>query len=71
MTCTRIPEHAWQASSHSGANGGECVEWALAHAAVHGVVPVRDSKVADGAVLMLAPEQWTALVNSVARREAE
>ncbi|MYY13032.1 DUF397 domain-containing protein [Streptomyces sp. SID4919] len=62
MTYARIPEHAWQASTYSGANGGECVEWAPAHAVAHGSVPVRDSKVAGGPVLMVSPEGWTALV---------
>ncbi|SNT56544.1 protein of unknown function [Actinomadura meyerae] len=39
----------WRKSSHSGPNGGNCVE--LADAA--GVVAVRDSKDPDGPVLLL------------------
>ncbi|AXU17181.1 DUF397 domain-containing protein [Streptomyces clavuligerus] len=52
----------WIKSSYSMGNGGECVEWAPAHAAAHGVVPVRDSKRADGPVLMMTPQAFAGLV---------
>ncbi|MFA1540399.1 DUF397 domain-containing protein [Actinomadura monticuli] len=40
----------WRKSSHSGSNGGDCVELADAASAV---VAVRDSKDPDGPVLLL------------------
>ncbi|MEV4006687.1 DUF397 domain-containing protein [Actinomadura sp. NPDC049753] len=40
----------WRKSTHSGPNGGECVELADAAGAV---VAVRDSKDPDGPVLLL------------------
>jgi hypothetical protein len=46
----------WRKSTHSGPNGGECVELADAAGAagaVAGVVAVRDSKDPDGPVLLL------------------
>jgi uncharacterized protein DUF397 len=39
----------WRKASHSGENGGDCVELAN----VAGVVAVRDSKDPDGPVLLL------------------
>lgn len=39
----------WRKSTHSGPNGGECVELA----GVAGAVAVRDSKNPDGPVLLL------------------
>ncbi|CND73161.1 Domain of uncharacterised function (DUF397) [Mycobacterium tuberculosis] len=42
---------AWRKSSHSGSNGGDCVE--LADVAGASVVAVRDSKDPDGPVLLL------------------
>lgn len=49
-----VPESAWFKSSYSGGEGGECVEVATSPRAVH----VRDSKVAAGPVLSVAPEAW-------------
>ncbi|MFI8284380.1 DUF397 domain-containing protein [Streptomyces albidoflavus] len=43
---------AWFKSSYS-ANGGQCVEVAADLIASHGVVPVRDSKIQSGPVLVL------------------
>lgn len=55
----------WVKSMYSGGEGGNCVEWSPAHAHAHGVVPVRDSKVVDGPVLMVSPEAWAGLVTAV------
>lgn len=56
----------WLKSSYSGNGGSNCVEWAPGHAAAHGVVPVRDSKLSDGGpVLMVTPSAWTGLVEHV------
>ncbi|MFD7767319.1 DUF397 domain-containing protein [Streptomyces sp. NPDC059787] len=50
---------AWFKSSHSGTNGGDCVEVA----ADAGAVYVRDSKTAaDGPVLRVGRDEWAAFV---------
>ncbi|MGW4895131.1 DUF397 domain-containing protein [Kitasatospora sp. NPDC004240] len=53
-----IEDLVWFKSSHSGAEGGQCVEVALAADVVH----VRDSKDPEGAVLHVDPGAWTAFV---------
>ncbi|MEU5162657.1 DUF397 domain-containing protein [Streptomyces sp. NPDC020875] len=52
----------WAKSSYSDPNGGQCVEWAPSHASVTGIVPVRDSKRADGPVLMVSSRAFSGLV---------
>ncbi|MFF2653811.1 DUF397 domain-containing protein [Streptomyces sp. NPDC058045] len=59
---TTVPQDGWQSSSFSQNNGGECVEWHRGYASDHGVVPVRDSKVAGGPVLMVNPAAFAGLV---------
>lgn len=54
----------WVKSSYSGGEG-QCVEWAPDHAAATGVVPVQDSKVTDGPVLMVSADAWSRLVGMV------
>ncbi|MEU6172906.1 DUF397 domain-containing protein [Streptantibioticus parmotrematis] len=54
----------WVKSTYSNTNGGDCVEWAPAHAA-SGVVPVRDSKDPHGPALLFAPRAWSAFVGAV------
>jgi hypothetical protein len=52
---------AWRTSSHSGDNGGTCVE-------VGTVVPavtVRDSKHLDGPLLAFAADTWQAFTDQV------
>jgi Domain of unknown function (DUF397) len=44
----------WRKSSHSGSNGGECVEVG-GH---HGHVFVRDTKDKEGPVLRVSPAVW-------------
>jgi hypothetical protein len=51
----------WFKSTYSG-QGGQCVEAAANLAASHGVVPVRDSKVPSGPVLMVSPTAFAGLV---------
>ncbi|MFJ6831707.1 DUF397 domain-containing protein [Streptomyces sp. NPDC091209] len=53
----------WRTSSHSNGEGGNCVE---VTDQVPGVVPVRDSKVAAGPVLLIGADAWTAFVAGVA-----
>ncbi|WP_225836919.1 DUF397 domain-containing protein [Streptomyces sp. NK08204] len=53
----------WRKSSYSGGSGGEaCIEVADA---VPGVVPVRDSKVHAGAVLVIGAAAWTEFIGAV------
>ncbi|MFC4506828.1 MULTISPECIES: DUF397 domain-containing protein [Streptomyces] len=51
----------WYKSSHSGGNQGECLEVARNHPAV----PVRDSKDADGPVLVFSVDGWASFVAAV------
>ncbi|GGZ15178.1 hypothetical protein GCM10010387_04330 [Streptomyces inusitatus] len=53
---------AWAKSTHSGPEGGECVEWVPAHASLTGMVPVRDSKRPSGPVLMVSAPAFAGLV---------
>ncbi|MFD0194354.1 DUF397 domain-containing protein [Streptomyces albidoflavus] len=52
----------WFASSYSGGDGGQCVEWAPAHALATGEFLVRDSKVQNGPHLTLSRESFAGLV---------
>ncbi|MGW5343678.1 DUF397 domain-containing protein [Streptomyces sp. NPDC004050] len=61
-TSPKEPELLWRKSSHSGAEGGECIEVA----AVPGAVHVRDSKQFGGPVLTVGPEAWTGFVKLAA-----
>ncbi|MFE9924207.1 DUF397 domain-containing protein [Streptomyces sp. NPDC005774] len=55
----RTGELTWFKSSHSGTNGGDCVEVA----AGTNVVYVRDSKaVGDGSVLRVGRDEWAVFV---------
>lgn len=49
----------WRKSSYSNGSGGDCVEVADGLA---GLVPVRDSKVEDGPVLMVSAAAWVPFV---------
>lgn len=60
---------SWVKSTYSGGQGN-CVEWAPAFAADHGVVPVRDSKAPNGPVLMVSTEGWARLVKFAKRAHA-
>ncbi|WP_031086497.1 DUF397 domain-containing protein [Streptomyces sp. NRRL WC-3549] len=57
-----ITMDGWLSSSFSQNNGGECVEWHPTHAITHGVVPIRDSKVPEGPMLMVSHEAFVGLV---------
>jgi hypothetical protein len=46
----------WRKSSHSGGNGGDCVE--VGAPAGDGRVLVRDTKNRRGAVLAFSPQAW-------------
>ncbi|NUP19159.1 MAG: DUF397 domain-containing protein [Streptomyces sp.] len=53
---------AWRKSSYSAGGDNNCVEVADGHP---GVVPVRDSKVPSGDVLLLSASSWAAFVQGV------
>ncbi|MFC8667778.1 DUF397 domain-containing protein [Streptomyces sp. NPDC057199] len=53
----------WRKSTYSDDNGGDCLEVADG---VPGVVPVRDSKVADGPVLLVGATAWAHFIGTVA-----
>ncbi|MFB6551575.1 DUF397 domain-containing protein [Streptomyces sp. NPDC056405] len=52
----------WRKSTYSNGDGGNCVEVADG---VAGVVPVRDSKVAAGPVVVVGSVAWTEFVRTV------
>ncbi|MFI8517553.1 DUF397 domain-containing protein [Streptomyces sp. NPDC085481] len=59
------PEPAWFKSSYSsGSEGDSCIEVATTPGTVH----VRDSKVADGPRLALAPAAWAGFVSYASGR---
>ena len=55
---------AWRKSSHSGGNGGQCVEVA---SNLPGVVAVRDSKDPGGPSLVVTAGEWRAFLGGVRR----
>ncbi|MCF1598666.1 DUF397 domain-containing protein [Streptomyces muensis] len=62
---TRTPDlttAVWRKSSYSEGGANDCVEVADGHP---GIVPVRDSKVPDGGVLVFGASSWTAFVLGV------
>ena len=52
----------WRKSSYSNGSGGECIEVADG---VTGVVPVRDSKVPNGPLLLLPASAWSPFISSL------
>jgi Domain of unknown function (DUF397) len=52
---------AWRKSSHSGSNGGTCVEVGT----VGPAVAVRDSKYPDGPLLAFAADTWKAFTDQL------
>ncbi|MDT3400303.1 DUF397 domain-containing protein [Streptomyces sp. B1866] len=54
----------WVKSSHSGPEGGQCVDFSRTFAA-NGVVPVRDSKTPRGPALVFPAGAWSAFVTTV------
>ncbi|KUN94486.1 DUF397 domain-containing protein [Streptomyces caeruleatus] len=61
----RIPDLSaalWRKSSYSDGGQTNCVEVADGHP---GIVPVRDSKVPAGQVLLFAASSWSAFVHGV------
>ncbi|PJE95825.1 DUF397 domain-containing protein [Streptomyces carminius] len=54
----------WYKSSHSGPDGGDCVEVAKAPDVIH----IRDSKNTQGPVLRFPIREWTAFLSHTAVR---
>ncbi|MGN5633500.1 DUF397 domain-containing protein [Streptomyces sp. AC154] len=54
----------WRKSTHSGGDGGDCLE---VLDGLPEVVPVRDSKVTDGQVLMFRMGAWQSFVTDLKR----
>ncbi|MEU1041486.1 DUF397 domain-containing protein [Streptomyces sp. NPDC005907] len=54
----------WRKSSYSNSDGGECIEVSDDFAAV---VPVRDSKIPHGPVLVFPAAGWSTFVAAVQR----
>ncbi|MFJ8078631.1 DUF397 domain-containing protein [Streptomyces sp. NPDC096176] len=52
----------WHKSSYSNGDGGECVEVARN---LPGIVPVRDSTVPHGPVLVVSADAWVPFVDGV------
>ncbi|MEU9081623.1 DUF397 domain-containing protein [Streptomyces sp. NPDC048357] len=55
----------WRKSSYSNGTGGECVQVADG---LDGMVPVRDSKVEDGPVLVVSEAAWAPFVAELKAR---
>lgn len=53
----------WRKSSYSNSDGGACVEVSHDFAAV--AVPIRDSKVPHGPVLVFPAADWASFVSAV------
>jgi hypothetical protein len=51
----------WRTSSHSGSNGGNCIEVA----ATADAIAVRDSKDPQGPTLVFGPEYWRRFAGQV------
>ncbi|MEU9201375.1 DUF397 domain-containing protein [Streptomyces sp. NPDC048332] len=62
VECTVTGGATWRTSSYSGPNGGECVEVA---AGTCGSVPVRDSKVHGGPVIVIGAVAWRGFVEGL------
>ena len=63
-----LTDARWRKSSHSGNNGGNCVEVARN---LPGAVAVRDSKDPEGPVLVFTPDQWRAFAAGVRAGELD
>jgi hypothetical protein len=54
----------WRKSSYSNGSGGDCVEVAVG---IPGVIPVRDSKLQDGPILLITPTAWSTFIATLPR----
>ncbi len=68
MAAIDLSAATWLRSSHSGANQGNCIEFAPDFISL-GVVPVRDSKDPEGPALVFSNDGWTAFTAAAGRGE--
>ncbi|MEU3445922.1 DUF397 domain-containing protein [Streptomyces thermolilacinus] len=61
-TRAELPFISWRKSSYSNQENGNCLEVADG---VTGIVPVRDSKVPDGDVLVVSAQAWVPFIDSL------
>ncbi|MET8559965.1 DUF397 domain-containing protein [Streptomyces flaveolus] len=61
-TPVHLSSALWRKSSYSNGDGGHCVE--VAHNIPH-LIPVRDSKLPQGPVLLLPPTAWTPFITAL------
>ncbi|MFE9177659.1 DUF397 domain-containing protein [Streptomyces sp. NPDC007126] len=57
-----LSDARWRKSTYSNGDGGNCLE---VTDGVPGVIPVRDSKVTDGPVIVIGSAAWTEFVRGV------
>ncbi|MBQ0886751.1 DUF397 domain-containing protein [Streptomyces sp. RM72] len=57
-----LSDARWRKSTYSNGDGGNCLE---VTDGVPGVIPVRDSKVAGGPVIVVGSAAWTEFVRTV------
>ncbi|WP_369180123.1 DUF397 domain-containing protein [Streptomyces mutabilis] len=62
MHAQDLSDARWRKSTYSNGDGGNCVEVVDG---VPGVVPVRDSKVAGGPVVVVGSAAWAEFVRTV------
>lgn len=62
LTCVALAGAASRKSSHSGNNGGTCVE---AAGNLPGFVAVRDSKNPTGPALAFTPDEWASFLHQI------
>lgn len=55
----------WRKSTHSGGSGSDCLDCLEVLDGAPEVVPVRDSKVSDGPVLMFRVAAWQSFVDDL------
>ncbi|WP_016906038.1 DUF397 domain-containing protein [Streptomyces xiaopingdaonensis] len=63
-TTPGVTQADWVKSSYSGNGGGSCVEWSPS-SALHGTVPVRDSKQPGLRPLTFSTQTWTAFTSAL------
>ncbi|MEV4450912.1 DUF397 domain-containing protein [Streptomyces mirabilis] len=63
-TETDLSSALWRKSSYSNGSGGDCVEVVVG---LSDVVPVRDSKLQEGPVLLIPPTAWTTFIATLPR----
>ncbi|AXG80177.1 DUF397 domain-containing protein [Streptomyces paludis] len=62
-TAAQLSGLTWSKSSHSGSDGGDCVEVAMATTTIH----IRDSKKEQGPTLRVPAPAWTDFITFAGR----